>query len=92
MIEEKTWLLAQETASKFNENDLHWLEGLGITFTIEDAKVSNLYAIGQPPRMFLSQPPNIIIRTTTEKQETALFLKFGESIQLLQKIIYDEYE
>lgn len=81
----KTWQLAK---SIFDENDLLWCKSLGITVHV-DTDTNDFFIAGSASTFKVISRLNITLSTSTEKQETALHLKYGDNLQLIEEKIFN---
>lgn len=82
------WALEQD---KFDEADLAWCKGLGVEVTVEPL-YGDVYTGGNRTRQYV-RGLRIRIKTTCEKQESMLQLKYGSrliEIQRSTELSYDE--
>lgn len=76
-----TWALAH---NGFNESDYLWCKGLGVEIEVE-ILYNTVYSYGSETKMVAGK--SIRIKTTCEKQETMLKLKYADNLQLISKTL-----
>lgn len=74
----KTWVLTQ---NKLSENDIIWLKGLEVN-TVVEPLYNTIHTYSGQHRVLSGV--HIELETTCEKQETMLYLKFGNNLILKQ--------
>jgi hypothetical protein len=78
----KTWVLTQ---SKLSEGDIIWLKGLNVKTVVEPLYNTVHTFRGQHQ---VVSGVHIELETACEKQETMLYLKFGNNL-ILKQVISD---
>ena len=76
----KTWVL---TKAHYDESDIRWLTSSGCEISIKESKAIE---VSYGSRMYYAgnQQPEVQIKTTCEKQETMLQLKYSNNLCLLR--------
>lgn len=87
MSTKKIWQL---TATGFDQSDQILITGLGCSLEIVPNDPLELEYHGKTYRIQL-QDPEILITTTCEKQESMLYLKYGDNLRL-KTIIHKKLE
>lgn len=82
----KTWHLYKDP---FTEIDYIWINGLNCSLTIHNPEPETI-TLASGTRQYYKAAPWIEIETTSDKQQSMLQLKYGDSMYL--KEIRNEYE
>lgn len=88
MTQQKTWILQGETTPA----EISWLWTTNVRLEIEKLEILNIPVGNQhytytPPE----RAPIVYIKTTDEKQETILRLRFGERLTLVELSWYSVF-
>lgn len=75
----KIWILLKTT---FEENDYLWCQSLGVDVNIETNMI-DFTVVGTLPNFAIVGKRTIKLQSFTEKQESALILKYGTDLKFI---------